>query len=435
MTFTNIDSSSSSSAESISVIEELQASTSSSPSSASSPVDPLPTNPSGKQALSCAICGGITSCRHFGAVSCNACAAFFRRTIAEKRTYSCSHHGNCTLISELVRRMCRHCRFKKCLQVGMQESEVLSLGSAGKQKSQTKDPKVKRESTDSLPYFSNGESETPTSEKKPVVIKFDHSGRYYAFEQNDIINRLKLSTDQIIYNRMKFSNMKELDSDCLSIMPQTSLRVLNEVQVFHTFLKSSGLADYIDVSEIYNNIVTLAQSWNVTQMIMNTLRLDGNARNRLHFIDHNYMPVTERAILEWYASDVVLRKDPYTITRISMPMWIRTQEIVRYLKEADFTPTEEAVFVTLTMVNFIINLCDNGSQMKHQLMPFVNQIFKSMKRYYTENLPSEDYGYRMGRLVMLLSLCTDLNKMMSEHREQIILLGKKMVIYTIKITE
>ena len=89
-----------------------------------------------------------------------------------------------------------------------------------------------------------------------------------------------------------------------------------------------------------------------------------------------------------------------------MPMWIRSLEAAKHLKDAEFTPTEEAIFITLTMVNFAIELSDDSINTKKQLSPFVDEIFRSMKRYYMENLPSEDYGYRMGRIVMLLSLCT-----------------------------
>lgn len=51
-------------------------------------------------------------------------------------------------------------------------------------------------------------------------------------------------------------------------------------------------------------------------MLINTLHLDGNADNKLHFIDHSYMPVTDRSFIGWYASDPTIRRDPYTITRL-----------------------------------------------------------------------------------------------------------------------
>jgi len=310
----------------------------------------------------------------------------------------------------------------------MQESEVLSLGSAGKQKSQLKDGKIKQEVHDAS-YFSGREADNFMIERKPVVGRFDHGGWYYSSGENNIIHRLKLSADQILYNRARFLKFGDLDSNCVSTFPKTGMNVLSEAQVFHTFLKSSGLSDYVDRSKLYDNILSVTQVWNVTQMFINTLHLDGYSVNRLYFIDHSYMPVTDRSFTEWYASDETLRKDPYTMTRLSMPMWIRCLEVVKHLKDAEFTPVEEAVFITLIMINAIINICGDSLRTKNQLSPFTNEIFKSMKRYYMETMPSEDYGYRMGRIVMLLSLCNDVNRMMDYHREHIILLGQKMNDY------
>lgn len=145
----------------------------------------------------------------------------------------------------------------------MQESEVLSLGSAGKQKLQTKDGKIKQEANDAF-YFSNRDGDSSVDERKLVVRRFDHGGRYYSLDQNDIVHRLKFCADQIVYNRLKFSKVvgvicfsiliivfqNHLDSNSLSVLPTTSLKVLNEVKVFHTFMQSSGLTDYIDATEI-----------------------------------------------------------------------------------------------------------------------------------------------------------------------------------------
>ena len=51
-----------------------------------------------------------------------ACAAFFRRSVAMSMTYECIGTGDdetpCKIHYEL-RMLCRHCRFIKCLEAGM----------------------------------------------------------------------------------------------------------------------------------------------------------------------------------------------------------------------------------------------------------------------------------------------------------------------------
>ncbi|CAD6185211.1 unnamed protein product [Caenorhabditis auriculariae] len=71
----------------------------------------------------CSVCGESGDGAHFGAEACRACAAFFRRSVAMNKTYSCRSNGNC-VVQANVRCMCRACRFAKCLAVGMRKASV-----------------------------------------------------------------------------------------------------------------------------------------------------------------------------------------------------------------------------------------------------------------------------------------------------------------------
>uniref|UniRef100_A0A1I7Z4A7 Nuclear receptor domain-containing protein n=1 Tax=Steinernema glaseri TaxID=37863 RepID=A0A1I7Z4A7_9BILA len=71
----------------------------------------------------CVVCGDTASGIHYGVASCNGCKTFFRRVIIENRTYSCKANGNCPIDKEM-RCGCRHCRYKKCLAVGMDRTEL-----------------------------------------------------------------------------------------------------------------------------------------------------------------------------------------------------------------------------------------------------------------------------------------------------------------------
>uniref|UniRef100_A0A0K0FKK0 Transcription factor HNF-4 homolog (inferred by orthology to a D. melanogaster protein) n=1 Tax=Strongyloides venezuelensis TaxID=75913 RepID=A0A0K0FKK0_STRVS len=71
----------------------------------------------------CLVCGDSSSGIHYGIISCNGCKTFFRRVVIENRTYSCQNDGKC-IIDKSMRCACRHCRFKKCLDLGMDRSEL-----------------------------------------------------------------------------------------------------------------------------------------------------------------------------------------------------------------------------------------------------------------------------------------------------------------------
>ncbi|KAI6243041.1 Nuclear receptor domain-containing protein [Aphelenchoides fujianensis] len=68
---------------------------------------------------SCPICGDSAWNKHFGVISCNACAAFFRRTVALRKSYVCVRGKNCDVTQDSARHLCKFCRFKLCIQHGM----------------------------------------------------------------------------------------------------------------------------------------------------------------------------------------------------------------------------------------------------------------------------------------------------------------------------
>uniref|UniRef100_A0A915CLY2 Uncharacterized protein n=1 Tax=Ditylenchus dipsaci TaxID=166011 RepID=A0A915CLY2_9BILA len=80
--------------------------------------------------LLCAICRDRSSGLHYGIFTCEGCKGFFKRTVQNKRVYTCvsgsaaATAGNSTLVgncpmSKEQRNRCQYCRFQKCLQQGM----------------------------------------------------------------------------------------------------------------------------------------------------------------------------------------------------------------------------------------------------------------------------------------------------------------------------
>uniref|UniRef100_UPI00358FFC97 estrogen-related receptor gamma isoform X1 n=1 Tax=Myxine glutinosa TaxID=7769 RepID=UPI00358FFC97 len=66
----------------------------------------------------CLVCGDVASGYHYGVASCEACKAFFKRTIQGSIEYSCPATNECE-ITKRRRKSCQACRFMKCLKVGM----------------------------------------------------------------------------------------------------------------------------------------------------------------------------------------------------------------------------------------------------------------------------------------------------------------------------
>ncbi|KAM6954209.1 estrogen-related receptor gamma-like [Aplochiton taeniatus] len=82
----------------------------------------------------CLVCGDVASGYHYGIASCEACKAFFKRTIQGNIEYTCPATSECE-ITKRRRKSCQACRFRKCLDVGMMREGVrLDRVRGGRQK-------------------------------------------------------------------------------------------------------------------------------------------------------------------------------------------------------------------------------------------------------------------------------------------------------------
>ncbi|KAF1751872.1 hypothetical protein GCK72_018426 [Caenorhabditis remanei] len=109
----------------------------------------------------CSICDDIGDGCHFGAEACRACAAFFRRTVALGKEYECRQQGYCT-VNSIVRSICKSCRLKKCLEVGMKSSCV-----------QPKRDKKKEEEQINHFEFSYPNESGPSTSEMPSIPSLD----------------------------------------------------------------------------------------------------------------------------------------------------------------------------------------------------------------------------------------------------------------------
>ncbi|KAL7632552.1 UNVERIFIED_CONTAM: hypothetical protein RMT77_017119 [Armadillidium vulgare] len=66
----------------------------------------------------CVVCGDRASGRHYGAISCEGCKGFFKRSIRKQLGYTCRGSKNCE-VTKHHRNRCQYCRLQKCLAMGM----------------------------------------------------------------------------------------------------------------------------------------------------------------------------------------------------------------------------------------------------------------------------------------------------------------------------
>ncbi|XP_076454503.1 steroidogenic factor 1-like [Babylonia areolata] len=66
----------------------------------------------------CPVCGDKISGYHYGVFTCESCKGFFKRTVQNKKTFTCHKQGDC-IVGIQNRKKCPACRFTKCINVGM----------------------------------------------------------------------------------------------------------------------------------------------------------------------------------------------------------------------------------------------------------------------------------------------------------------------------
>ncbi|KAF1751178.1 hypothetical protein GCK72_017732 [Caenorhabditis remanei] len=72
----------------------------------------------------CRVCNLESHGMHFGVQSCRPCAAFFRRIVVLDLKYTCVSNTQKCNVEGRGRNVCRDCRYKKCLAVGMTTDNV-----------------------------------------------------------------------------------------------------------------------------------------------------------------------------------------------------------------------------------------------------------------------------------------------------------------------
>lgn len=172
----------------------------------------------------CLVCGDIASGFHYGVASCEACKAFFKRTIQGNIEYTCPAANDCE-INKRRRKACQACRFQKCLQKGMLKEGVrLDRVRGGRQKY--------RRNTE-VPYTLS------FSQKKPTV------------EDNKILEALVGCEPELL-------NVPERDSSQTAISTLNILSNLYDKELVNIIGWAKQIPGFTDLS--LNNQMRLLQS-------------------------------------------------------------------------------------------------------------------------------------------------------------------------------
>uniref|UniRef100_A0AC34F1L7 Uncharacterized protein n=1 Tax=Panagrolaimus sp. ES5 TaxID=591445 RepID=A0AC34F1L7_9BILA len=78
----------------------------------------------GNSTLACAVCGDVSSGKHYGILACNGCSGFFKRSVRRRLIYRCQAGTGMCIVDKAHRNQCQACRLKKCIAKGMNKDAV-----------------------------------------------------------------------------------------------------------------------------------------------------------------------------------------------------------------------------------------------------------------------------------------------------------------------
>ena len=212
-------------------------------------------NQSSNSAGSCPICGDEISGFHYGTFSCESCKGFFKRTVQNKKIFTChSSDGECNITS-FNRKRCPACRFSKCIKAGMRVDAIREDRHRGGRSSyegarfhMPRGTGIKRKYIENI-YGGVELTYAFQVPNEPVVPKFiqeivrindvlkaddedvnqkDSANSFFTIEDQNLLNNFLNVTDQRLYKIVKWARNLPCFTSTLVILFLFTIIIINQ---------------------------------------------------------------------------------------------------------------------------------------------------------------------------------------------------------------
>ncbi|CAD5214277.1 unnamed protein product [Bursaphelenchus xylophilus] len=304
----------------------------------------------------CTVCGYKCPHKNYGVYCCNACAAFFRRTIKQSRSYVCVKGRKCRVDFGGHKRTCRYCRFKRCVMAGMSIDYVMT--------------RADDFMIDSAP-------------------------------DNDIIKQISSWFTSTFVNRFRsfeksFSNGQGKVARGEGTLNNTLHSMFVEFDVMRTYLNTTGLRRYIKEKDEVVLTKRLFYKWLFVQCVFNTLRHGGHRQNRVYMVDDSSLPL-EAKFHEQYVMSIPTIKNPKIVAASHYNLIQQGMDDVWMFHHANVDGNDFAIFNHLICLRTIREMYPQNKEIQTEM----NSLFKASHQYYKSVF--KDFPTRMGNLVLLMN--------------------------------
>ncbi|CCD66530.1 Nuclear hormone receptor family member nhr-42 [Caenorhabditis elegans] len=312
----------------------------------------------------CLICGDSADSLHFGALSCRACAAFFRRKVAGRRNIFRRCDRQCK-VDTGMRKLCASCRYDKCLKVGMRESAVLSRLAKKNQ-----------------------------NYKKSIVGSPD------AYEPSTSTSDSVLENLQSAYHKLEETRKRVFNISETHVSQCCNYKRMNDVFFEDIKLVMEHLLETFKKSDISQEQEKLL----CVHFMVPFILFEGGYKSTNS--DLFYLPsgdfIDENRIEEYYSNpDDQNDNSAKSAAEVFRPYWkLNKQTLKTHLDDVQLD-LPEFLFIT-ALIYFDDGLLDQNEECIEVCKQMKAKIIEELTDYEKNVRINEDHSYRVGQIIMVL---------------------------------
>jgi len=346
-------------------------------------------------AETCVVCGDRASGRHYGAISCEGCKGFFKRSIRKDTGYKCRGHGECQ-VNKIERNRCQHCRLRKCLLMGMRGDSVQVERRPGRPSLSSSVQSARTKHVSTKPHQSKltKTSQSNNNNIKHVSINNDANEKVLLFNS---LNQLKetLSSNVIVSNSSVPDDLFDNLSPSLTFFKLTSpvstfplsLQHVSERSSRILFLTLQWAREVPGFREMSQNVQVslLRSSWPALFVL-------GLVQCR-HDLD---MSSLVGFVIEYLRSSV--DQDSLSVVRVKCLMTTLTN-IKIYATKVENMEVSAHEFAYLRLCTLFSP--NQPSEMLSKITePLFEQVLSSFRRFYENSNQQQSSPRRLGRVLL-----------------------------------
>ncbi|EFP08452.1 CRE-NHR-43 protein [Caenorhabditis remanei] len=374
--------------------------------------------------------------QHFGIDICRACAAFFRRSVAVKKTFVCRRgYNTCALNTVSRKTTCQKCRWMRCLQVGLQFSVVAGHRSPDHVKPQSRDEEdlknialvdsVKREGEES-DTGSEGKSPQPVH-TPPLVENLTINPSIHVVRpiptignpnlvttRATLINKVLINYNEFTKNRLEVElSLPHVQQDSKMFGPtgipivkasrETVFEIYQkQVELLHIFLKNTfdeyALCDEQEQKRICALFYPVLWEIESCYWTYRNMPVNADCEHLLMCTQTTYIDV--RDVEYWLGNVEGQNKEEFETIKLRLKHLLQTAR-TSILERMHKIIIKEFEVITLLALNIWAPRNHSSSESKDCAEQVRTSLFNDLHYLYHDGLKIDNYAGRIGEVMCL----------------------------------